>query len=300
MAGACCHKSESEEVAIVHSSIVNRHFHHIAEVIVLIIRCPSHSWRAKKASTLCQKSSRLPAWIPQGCILLTLLLHCNAFDYKDPIARIAAIIQSRKRKKKQTNVCLKQMHRVKELFKFSLVTRRLLGIPLLFLFFYYIVQILYQLDIYPLCGGKNTSAESCRSWTKKVLTDNASHYPVITKLITFLLGFYVSNIINRWWNKIRSIPKAENPSLVLAALTWELPNAKTEELTSPTAVAEAKKMFARYCLLSWAMCFSTFSKSLASTCGTARQMEERGLITKDEIAALQVSFKNVNKCKNQF
>ena len=75
---------------------------------------------------------------------------------------------------------------------------------------------------------------------------------------------------------------------------------KVEELTSPAAVAEAKKMVARYCLLSWAMCFHTFSHSLASTCGTVEKMEERGLITKDEIAALQVSFKNVNKCKNQF
>ena len=29
-----------------------------------------------------------------------------------------------------------------------------------------------------------------------------ANYGTITKLITFLLGFYVSNIINRWWNKV--------------------------------------------------------------------------------------------------
>ena len=76
-----------------------------------------------------------------------------------------------------------------------------------------------------------------------------------------------------------------------AQLTCQLPSEgkKTEELTSPPAVAEAKKMVARYCLLSWAMCLTTISNSFADTVGTTKALKERGLLTEDELAALQVS-----------
>merc|ERR550519_499877 len=80
---------------------------------------------------------------------------------------------------------------------------------------------------------KNARKKSCRKFAKTVLEDNNANYATITKLITFLLGFYVSNIINRWWNMVRS------------ALTWEDTKVKEEDLTSPAAVAEAKKMVAR-------------------------------------------------------
>jgi len=144
---------------------------------------------------------------------------------------------------------------------------------------------------------KNARKKSCRKFAKTVLEDNNANYATITKLITFLLGFYVSNIINRWWNKVRSVPKVENPSMVLSALTWEDTKVKEEDLTSPAAVAEAKKMVARYCLLSWTMCFNTFSQPLAETCGTAKDLESRGLITKEEIAALQVPKGGEADCK---
>ena len=155
------------------------------------------------------------------------------------------------------------MQRTKELFSFSLVTRRILGIPLIFLVFYYIGQINYQYDdpmgimcpnpnflpptaapaakatgagatatgakatgaratgaratgatvTAPAATGaantgvesvatKNARKKSCRKFAKTVLEDNNANYATITKLITFLLGFYVSNIINRWWNKV--------------------------------------------------------------------------------------------------
>ena len=186
----------------------------------------------------------------------------------------------------------KLKEQLKELFSFTAVTRSLLGIPLLFLLAYYLLQINYQLDMDIMCLGsksKLNASESCRSWTKKMFKENSSSYDMVTKLITFILGFYVTNIINRWWTKLRKIPWAENPGMVLFGLTSEDLDAKTEELTSATAVEEAKKMVARYCLLSWAMCFHTFSHSLSSTCGTVEKMEERGLITKEEIAALNVS-----------
>ena len=176
------------------------------------------------------------------------------------------------------------MERLKELFKCSIVARRIFGIPLLFLVFYYIVQVNYQLDdcmLHVMCPralarplaaagngtgtGKKTAEETCRDWMKMTFDENNKNYATITKLITFLLGFYVSRIINQWWNKVcyyldfptsnnkcvfptqvRAVPKVENPGMVLSALTWEDANAKTEELTSPAAVAEAKKMVARY------------------------------------------------------
>ena len=88
------------------------------------------------------------------------------------------------------------------------ITRRLLGVPALFLFFYYLVQVNYQLDdtIGFMCPGGNASSATpapvdggnpkCREWMKKTFDENSLNYSTITKLITFLLGFYVTNIIN--------------------------------------------------------------------------------------------------------
>ena len=42
----------------------------------------------------------------------------------------------------------------------------------------------------------------------------------------------------------------------------------------------------RYCLLSWTMCFSTFSQRLADKFGEGDQLLERGLLTEEEFESL--------------
>ena len=40
----------------------------------------------------------------------------------------------------------------------------------------------------------------------------------MTKLLTFLLGFYVSTMMRRWWEQIRHLPSVENCALTLNSI----------------------------------------------------------------------------------
>ena len=40
----------------------------------------------------------------------------------------------------------------------------------------------------------------------------------MTKLLTFLLGFYVSTMMRRWWEQIRHLPSVENVALTLNSI----------------------------------------------------------------------------------
>ena len=105
------------------------------------------------------------------------------------------------------------------------------------------------------------------------------------RIITFLLGFYVSSLLKRYWTKVSRVPDAEDALVALGGLTTE----KAEEVTkvtSPGGVNEAKKMVARYCLLAWTMCFNTFSQPLAENFGRVDQLVEKGLLTEEEQAQL--------------
>ena len=80
----------------------------------------------------------------------------------------------------------------------------------------------------------------------------------------------------------------ENPQLVLGGLTSPGQGA----LSSPLAVLQAKKMVARYCLLAWTMCFTTFSRPLATNLGTTGGLLEKKLLREEELASLQVSLES--------
>ena len=80
---------------------------------------------------------------------------------------------------------------------------------------YYFVQIAFQLNAF--CGidglttydveygGINTtSTETCRDTLKTYFTHWEDQTQSMTRLITFLLGFYVTMITKRWWDQVNS------------------------------------------------------------------------------------------------
>ena len=140
--------------------------------------------------------------------------------------------------------------------------------------------------------GFSNAKIDCYKDIKVKFTEWSQKSKLIIRIITFLLGFYVSTIFKQYRSKINTIPDAENPVLEIGGLA----NERTEdafkgELVSPVGVTEWKRTMARYCLLSWTMCFNTISQPLASKLGTGDQLVEKGLITKEELTALVVSFK---------
>ena len=75
--------------------------------------------------------------------------------------------------------------------------------------------------------------------------------------MTFFLGFYVSQVMARWWYQVSANPSMDNICLALNGVVFY-----TSETNARTTQDEGnfKKKIIRYCLLSWTMCLSNFSQ----------------------------------------
>ena len=123
----------------------------------------------------------------------------------------------------------------------------------------------------------------------------------MTRIITFLLGFYVSMIGKRWWDQVLNIwseilfeasfsqvsklPDVDNLCLVLGGLVWAQPE---HGPTSPEAALHFKKTIIRYALLSWTMCLARISSPFREQFDTVQDYFEKHLLTKREADALKV------------
>ena len=116
---------------------------------------------------------------------------------------------------------------IRQLFSFKSLKVNIIGqtwyFLLIFLVLYYTIQILYQLDLFCVMDdhdddgsdeidsgeddllretSNSTSREICRNRAKLYFTHWDDHEQTMTRLITFLLGFYVSMIGKRWWEQV--------------------------------------------------------------------------------------------------
>ena len=82
----------------------------------------------------------------------------------------------------------------------------------------------------------------------------------MTKYLTFVLGFYVSQMIKRWWDQVKLLPEIDPITNVLAAFVQR--DFDEVEVEGAAAALEFRKKIARYCLLSWTLCMSSISKPL--------------------------------------
>ena len=104
--------------------------------------------------------------------------------------------------------------------------RKVLWMPLCFLFFYYVMQLLYQYDAHQvLCfcswtiapnanhtysdGDHDdpTLAELCRHKTARRFERWSGHLSKLTSILTFLLGFYVANMVSQWQTQVGNLLK---------------------------------------------------------------------------------------------
>ena len=168
--------------------------------------------------------------------------------------------------------------------------------PLLsFIFFYFLFQCLYQTGVFNTCPGhghNQTHAESAeeaavcnRIWHDWVIKmkDNET---TATRYLTFILGFYVGQMIKRWWDQVKSIPYIDSITNCMAGFVQL--EFKDEESKAKVAALELKKKVVRYCLLSWTMCLASISPPLKEKFKIGENYIEKGLITEKELIALQV------------
>jgi len=192
---------------------------------------------------------------------------------------------------------------LKQLFSLKTLKVNIIGqtwhFLLTFVVLYYIIQVAYQFDL--LCRTSerkvresstqmNSSApDTC---TKRVMSYFAKwdeNEKIMTRIITFLLGFYVSAIAKRWWDQVSKLPDVDYLGLVLGGLVWVQPGPGP---ASAEAALYFKKTVIRYVLLSWTMCLSRISSPLRSKFFSAQDFIEKNLLTRSEADALKLDSDN--------
>jgi len=107
----------------------------------------------------------------------------------------------------------------------------------------------------------------------------------LSKDLTFLLGFYVSQIVKRWWSQYSSLPNPDSLALLCHGLV---------DFSSPEGLNWAKKLM-RYVMLSYVLCLRRISKALMGIGKRAGQgmfpdnqsLIEAGLATRKELAQIE-------------
>jgi len=92
--------------------------------------------------------------------------------------------------------------------------------------------------------------------------------------LTFLLGFYVSLVVNRWWNQYCSLPWPDTIATFLCGV-------KVKDGDEDLAIIKRRTII-RYCVLSYVLCLRRVSTLLRKTYRTVGDIVSTGLITKEE------------------
>ena len=216
--------------------------------------------------------------------------------------------------------------RIKRFCKFGLFKRTF---PILFTFLavYYIISIIIltmiccegkdcgvlddatkELMTSPFATGKShvTGYETNRNITD--VTNFCNNYEDIsenlnekehrlTRILTFLVGFYVSFIMRNWWTGARTFPTSDKVSLAMGSFIWvdsgiDESKVKLKVGSKIVSLMQLKKDILRLCLLSYSMCFCRISNRMKNRYPKAEDFIKKRLLTENEHKLLQT--KNVD------
>jgi len=141
------------------------------------------------------------------------------------------------------------------------------GELILYLVLYFIIHIIYKVG---LDEESQIKFEDLVSYFNKNLSP-------LSKDLTFLLGFYVSQIVRRWWDQYKLLPWPD--SLVL--LSHGLVNYEAE------MSVEFFRTIMRYCMLSYILCLRRLSKALRKLFPTNQSLIDAKVATKKELSLLE-------------
>jgi len=137
----------------------------------------------------------------------------------------------------------------------------------IYLVFYFIVNVIYR-------AGLDDKQQ--REFEKVVAYFKHEVSP-LSRDLTFLLGFYVSLVIKRWWEQYKSLPWPDKLGLLNTGLTlYESDESRTlsEELS-------------RYQMLSYVLCMRKISKVIRNEFPNTSDLVDAGLITNKELKVLE-------------
>ena len=111
------------------------------------------------------------------------------------------------------------------------------------------------------------------------------------RILTFLLGFYVSYILRNWWRQVSRLPRMDAACIAIASLISVKSPEKEDQILikEGVTVKQFKITIARLFLLSWTMCLSRFSPQLKRNFKSAKAYNVKGLLTRSEYNELKFS-----------
>ena len=119
----------------------------------------------------------------------------------------------------------------------------------------------------------------------------------LTRVLTFLVGFYVAFVVRTWWQQARLFPTTDKASLGMGSFIWvdsEIDESKVNVKVGRKIVKlmQLKKDIMRLLLLSYAMCFCRISVRLKSKLPSAQDFIEKRLLTEKEYKLLKTKTKD--------
>ena len=214
------------------------------------------------------------------------------------------------------------MHSLEILFSPTFWSSSNLGkAAITFLFLYYaIFGVFYGLPYCPKDWDddkyENKYEEDCedvyftQQKIKHEIKQMLQAHKMYTKVITFVLGFYVATMMGRWWSQISKLPDITQVAMKLNALVCPNNSAETER------AEEMKRRILRYCMLSYYLLMievngpKTFKKSFigrAYVCFTRdkkapkystlkfHEVEDKGLLVGQEKDIFDGKSKDLEK-----
>jgi hypothetical protein len=120
---------------------------------------------------------------------------------------------------------------------------------------------------------------------------------ILTRILTFLIGFYVSFIVRNWWQQLKTFPAIDTLCISMGSFISIDTNYKESEVEvqinrKRVSVKKFKKDIVRLFLLSWTMCFCRISTRLRRKFKSPEIFNSMRLITRKEYNKLKT--KNVD------
>ncbi|WKY05827.1 hypothetical protein Q1695_006214 [Nippostrongylus brasiliensis] len=142
------------------------------------------------------------------------------------------------------------------------------------------ISIFYLVKLFYLYGIDHLSEdEDDRERYRKTFEGVCRMFNEYTKLIplTFLLGFYVSNVVSRWWRQFECLPWPED---LLSLLCVAIP-------ANDEKSQRRRHTIARYLNLSTALVWRDISKKIRLRFPTVASLIDAGLLTESEYDTLE-------------
>jgi len=100
--------------------------------------------------------------------------------------------------------------------------------------------------------------------------------------LTFLLGFYVSLVVKRWWEQYVKLPWPDDVATYLKIALNNDPKKKDTDNEEPTSNKDMRLTIMRYLILSYVLCLRRISTRMRKEYRTIDDIVNEGLVRQDE------------------